>query len=132
MTLKQYLTFMGITTIICWAVWILTIFYFDPTVADSASFLLFYTSLFAAVVGTISVVGFLFQWRIMKIEDVAFKHVRRTFRRGIIYATFIVLTLILSSLSLLTWWNVTMLVLILAFIEGVIFSKRKYNNRDYV
>jgi len=132
MTLKQYLTFMGVTTLICWAVWVLTIFYFDPTLADGASFLLFYVSLFAAIVGTISVLGFLFQWRVMKMEDVAFRYVRRTFRRGVIYASFIVLMLMLAAASLLTWWNATILILLLAFIEGVIFSKRKHNNRDYV
>ncbi len=131
MSLRTYLILMSLGTLACWVAWafILTI---DPTTASSSIFLFFYVSLFLAIMGTFSVGGFLVRSWLIKNEDVVFRHVRRTFRQSIAIACFLIGTLILRQKQLLAWWNFGLLVVIFILLEGVVFSNRKYSNKDYV
>ncbi len=132
MTLRQYLILMTIGTLLCWVAWIFIIFETSPYDASMLALLFFYFSLFLAIVGTFSVLGFLIRRRIIKNDDIVFRHVRHTFRQSIIIASLIIITLILLSQNLLAWWNAGLLILLFLFIEGVVFTNRKYSNGEYV
>lgn len=130
MTLRHYLILMSIGAFICWLAWFFVLGSIDPTQAKFFGFLFFYLSLFLALTGTISVIGFLIKKIILKEDQVVFHHVKSTFRQGTLTALLIIIGLILLQIKLLAWWSAILLVLFFATIEGIIFTSRKYNNRD--
>lgn len=128
MTLRFYLILMSVGALICWLAWVFVLGNIDPEQAGFFGFLFFYSSLFLALAGTFSVIGFLIKKIILKDDQVVFHHVKSTFRQGMLAAMVIVSGLILLQTRLLTWWNAVLLVLLFAMIEGIIFTSRKYNN----
>ncbi|MDD2757869.1 MAG: hypothetical protein PHD72_00655 [Patescibacteria group bacterium] len=132
MTLRQYLIIMSIATAVCWAVWASVVFFYDPQSAGFIGFSLFYLSLFLSLLGTFSVIGFFIRAKMVKNDEIVFRYIKKTFRQGIFFATFILLLLFLQQHKLLTWWNFTLLLLFYIFFESLIFANRKYQNRDYV
>lgn len=132
MSLRQYLMTMAAATILSWCVWILIIFSFDPETTDIIGFIFFYTSLFLSIVGTVSVIGFIVRMKLVRNDELIFRHIKRTFKQGFVLSTFIIAALILLQKNLLTWWNFILLALLYLFIEGIIFTNRKYQNREYV
>ncbi len=132
MTLRQYLIIMSLATLVCWLVWLLVVYIYDPNTAGIIGFTLFYASLFLAVLGTFSVIGFFIRAKILKNDDIVFRHIKRTFRQGFFFGIFIILNLLLAQFRLLTWWNFILLLTCYIFFEGLIFTNRKYQNRNYV
>lgn len=132
MTLKQYLAIMTAGTLLAWAIWGIVIFYFNPEQTKWTGFLLFYASLFLALLGTFSVFGFIIKAKTNKNDEIVFRHIKRTFRQGLFFSLFCVITLLLAQTRLLTWWNFSLLLTLYAFLEGLLFTSRKYQNRNYV
>ncbi len=131
MSLRQYLILMSIGALICWLAWFFVLSSTDPAEAGFFGFLFFYTSLFLALAGTFSVIGFLIKKIILKDDQVVFHHVKSTFRQGMLLAGILISGLILLQADLLAWWSATLLVLLFVAIEGIIFTSRKYNNRGF-
>lgn len=132
MSLRQYLFLMTVGTGLCWLAWVFVLFNIDPFKIGWLGFLFFYSTLFFALVGTISVIGFLVRWRILGDDDIVFRHVKKTFRQGIFMALAVVILLFLLQKDLLTWWNGAIVIIIFLLIEGIIFTNRRYSNQDYV
>jgi len=132
MTLKQYLFLMSIAAGLCWVAWFFMVLSTDPNQSNMLIFIFFYFSLYFAILGTFSVIGFLIKMKIIKNDEIIFRHVKKTFRQSIILATLIVLALFLLQRNLLTWWNSILLALLFVVLEGVIFTNRHYKNNDYV
>ena len=129
MTLRQYLILMSIGTAICWVVWFLVIGNIDPNEAGVFGFLFFYASLFLALSGTISVIGFLLRKQLIKNDEIAFHHVRHTFRQGIFISLLILLILLMSQYQLLNWWTGMIAMLLFLVLESIVFANRKYRNK---
>jgi len=121
---------MFVGALICWLAWGFVICSIDPTDAGLIGFIFFYLSLFLALTGTFSTIGFLVRKKLVKNEEAVFHHVRHTFRQGIFFSATVIAGLILLQESLLTWWNGILLVLLFILLEGVVFTNRKYNNKD--
>ncbi len=132
MTLKQYLLLMATGTIMCWIAWLFILFNISPEQAGLVGFAFFYTSLFLGTVGIFSVIGLLLKKRKTDKDEMIFRQVKRTFKQGILFGAFIILSLILLQFNLLFWWNAILLALLYIVLEGAIVTGRKYNNRDYV
>ena len=128
MTLRLYLILMSVGALMCWLAWFFVLGSVEPEQAGFFGFLFFYASLFLALAGTFSVIGFLIKKIILKNDQIVFHHVKSTFRQGMLVAGIIILGLILLQIKLLTWWNGILLVLLFAAVEGIIFTNRKYNN----
>jgi len=123
---------MSVAAGLCWVAWFFMILSTDPNQANTLIFIFFYLSFFLAILGTFSVIGFLIKMKIIKNDEIIFRHVKKTFRQSIIFATLIILALFLLQKSLLTWWNSILLALLFVVFEGVIFTNRHYKNNDYV
>ena len=132
MNLKQYLSLMSLGTILCWIIFVLVLFNFDPFFSGNIALAFFYISLFLATTGTVSVFGFLLKKLIIKNDEIIFRHIKKTFRQGIIFSCFLVTFLFLSHEKLMNWLNGFLLVSLYLFIEGIIFTNRKHKNNDYV
>jgi len=125
MTLKKYLNLMTILTVVCWVVWVLTLILVNPQQSDLIGFVLFYFSLFLALLGTASVLGFLI--RVWLKKKPIFKQVEIAFRQAIWFGLLISSIFILKGLNLLRWWNALFLILFLIFLElFFLLSNRRY------
>lgn len=125
MTLKQYLILMSASAIFCWLIWILTLFYIDPTSAGILGLVFFYLSLFLALAGSLSVLGLISRAKFGKEEPI-FKTVATSFRQAAMLGLLVVASLILKSKDILTWWNMVFLILAVTVLEFFFISyKRK-------
>ncbi|PIY78796.1 MAG: hypothetical protein COY82_00570 [Parcubacteria group bacterium CG_4_10_14_0_8_um_filter_35_7] len=124
MTLKSYLILMTISTFFCWLAWGVVLFFIDPTQAGFIGLLFFYLSLFLALTGTISLIGFFLRTLILK-NEIVFRHVIISFRQAVFFSMVIVGSLFLESKDLFTWWNITFLVLFLTVLEFFFISQRR-------
>ena len=131
MTLRQYLILMSVGAAICRLAWFFVLGSVDPTQAGFFGFLFFYSSLFLALAGTFSVIGFLVKKIILKNDQALFHHVKSTFRQGMLVAMVIILGMILLQINLLTWWNAILLIALFVAVEGIIFTNRKYSNGNF-
>lgn len=128
MPLRLYLIFMVLGTILCWTAWGVVLMNIDPTISGWVGLSFFYISLFLALVGTVSIIGFMIHKSIFKDTEIVFRHVRKTFRQSIILAILVLVCLELLRIGWLYWWNALLLILFGLTIEGIIFSKRKFSN----
>ncbi|HLD61141.1 MAG TPA: hypothetical protein VJA27_03370 [Patescibacteria group bacterium] len=132
MSLKQYLILMSVGTLLCWVAWLFVVWSLDPNETTFLGLSFFYASLFLAIVGTFSVIGFLFRRALIKQDEIIFRHVRRTFRQSVLIAILATVCLLLLSEHLLRWWNAILLLMLGIIIEAIVFTKRRYSNVDYV
>ena len=125
MTLKKYLNLMTVLTVICWVIWVLVLVLINPQQSDLIGFVLFYFSLFLALLGTISIFGFLI--RVWLKKKPIFKQVEIAFRQAIWLGLLVSVIFVLKGLGLLRWWNALFLVLFLIFLElFFLLSNRRY------
>ena len=132
MTLRQYLLLMSFTTIICWVAWFFVIFNVDPAATGQVGPIFFYVSLFLSLSGSFSVFGILIKGKILKNNDVIFRHVKHIFRQGIFFSLLVIVALFLLQRQLLTWWSGVLLLVIFLISESFFFANRKYKNKDLI
>jgi Ca2+/Na+ antiporter len=112
-------------TLFCWMAWVFVVLKISPVDSGFVGVFSFYLSLFLAIIGTFSVLGFLVRSMILKNDDAVFKHVKNTFRQSIFVATVIVTMLLMLSQGWLYWWTATMLMMLFVFIEVFLFTSNK-------
>ncbi len=111
-------------TVGAWASWFMVISYLTPDIAGASGFVFFYLSLFIAIVGSTTLVGFGIRAMVHRNESVT-RQASISFRQGIFVAIVAVLSLLLKDQNLFTWWNILILVLILTIIEFFFLSIRR-------
>lgn len=121
MTLKKYLNLMLVATLICWGVFVFVLKNINPNITNWLGFGMFYASLFLAVSGTASILGFLVRFWLLR-QKLAFYTVKVAFRQAFLFGLLIVTTLILLSKDLFTWFNLILLILILSVLEFFLIS----------
>ena len=124
MTLKQYLITMAVVTGVCWLIWIFIVWTVNPEVTNWIGFLMFYSSLFLALVGTATIVGFVLRFIVFK-EELIFRLVKEAFRQSFLFSGLIIVSLILLAYNLFSWLNVLLLVIGLSALEYFLLSWQK-------
>ena len=124
MTLKTYLTMMLLATAICWSAWAVVINSINPETTNIIGFLLFYISLFLAIIGSIAILGFLVRFVLLR-QELVFRQVAIAFRQSFSFAILIIVLLILQSFSMLTWWNILLLIAGLTMLEFFLISYKR-------
>lgn len=124
MTLKKYLMVIAIATAICWTVFLFIASVVNPELTSWLGFALFYLSLFMAVSGTASLIGFLVRFVALR-HELVFYAVKIAYRQSFMFALFIVITLILLSQNLFTWLNLLMLVAVFVILEMVMIHLQR-------
>jgi len=118
---------MSLITLVCWVAWLVVIFYLSPEESSLLVFLLFYVSLFFALLGSFSLIGFFVRvW--FSREQIIFRHLGVSFRQSVWFAILLVGTLILQGSGFLRWWNVLLLILFLVIIEFFFLSRKQFNH----
>lgn len=124
MTLKNYLWVMSILTAICWSIFAFVVNLVDPFSTNWLGFVLFYASLLASLIGTVSIIGFLIRYSIDS-EKIVFNIVKISFRQSFLISLFIISFLILKSFSLFSWLNLFLLIIFYTILEIVVVIKKK-------
>lgn len=124
MTLKKYLWVMSALTAVCWGIFLFVAGMVDPTATNWLGFLLFYLAFFASLSGTISLIGFMFRFLIMK-KELAFNSVKVAFRQSFLFSLFIIILLILKAADLFNWLNLILLVVVFSILELFLISYKK-------
>ena len=118
--------FIVLGTIISWVTWGMIVFNSNPEQAGFLVFSLFYLSLFLALSGLIFLVGYWFKKKFFK-KQLPFYRVKSSVRHGVFFAILILSWAILKSHNLSRWWNLALLILILAILEFFFISTGKNN-----
>jgi len=111
---------MIISTLLCWLALVFVIINIDPFQANTLGFVFFYISLFLALIGTISLVIFLFYHLFGLRELPLFRYVQISFKQSLFAAVFTTVLLYLRGKGYLNIWNT--MVLIGVFILFISFS----------
>ncbi len=124
MTLNKYLLVMAALTAICWGIFFFVAGLVDPTATNWLGFLLFYLSLFASLSGIIALIGFFFRF-VIKKKELAFNSVKVAFRQSFLFSLFIISLLVLKSIDLFNWLNLSLLVIIFSILELFLINYKK-------
>ena len=116
MDLKKFLLSMSFATLLCWFGFLTVIISISPNEIGPLTFLLFYLILALAVIGTLTIIGFLIR-KLFNKNELAFEHVIVSFRQAIWLSLILIISLYLQSKQLLAWWNAILLILGLGLIE---------------
>ncbi|MBD3311721.1 MAG: hypothetical protein GF349_04515 [Candidatus Magasanikbacteria bacterium] len=126
MTFRQYLFSMLLSSSMCWAAWVLVIMNINPFETNWIGFMLFYTSLFLALFGTISIFILAIYYFLAKNVQI-YKMVKRSFRDSLFLSAILVILLFLQGKGLLSVLNFTVFILILVLTLTFIYSTKKSN-----
>ena len=126
MNLYKYLIILSVCTVAAWVAWVLVLLLMNPVSGNILTYLFFYLTLALALIGTLSVGGYLFR-AFIKHDELAYKHVNVASRQSVLLTVLVILTLVLQSFRVLMWWNLLLLVLATAFIELFFISYKKLN-----
>lgn len=122
MTLKKYLIGMMISTVFCWISWGMILYYVDPGTTGVVGLGAFYVSLFFALVGLLTLVGFYMRVWFSK-NEILFAHVGPSFRQAILLSLILTGSLFLQSFRLLTWWDGALFIASVALLEFYFLSR---------
>lgn len=121
MSLRLYLFIMSVMTAFCALALGYIILTVDPETTNSLGFILFYLSLLLSIVGAAAIIGFIVRFIIFR-HDLVINTVKTAFRQSFFFAGFIVAVLFLLSRGLLSWLNLSILIIGLSLLEFFLLS----------
>jgi hypothetical protein len=124
MSLRLYLFIMSVMTAFCGLAFGYIVFTVDPETTNSTGFFLFYLSLFLFIAGATAIIGFVIRFVIFR-HELIINTVKIAFRQSFFFAGFIVAVLLLLSRNLLSWLNLSILIIGLSALEFFLLSYGK-------
>ncbi|OGH72527.1 MAG: hypothetical protein A3G00_05070 [Candidatus Magasanikbacteria bacterium RIFCSPLOWO2_12_FULL_43_12] len=115
---------MLIATVLCWTAWWIVITNIDPFQDTGVGFGFFYSSLFFAFFGTISLLAFLARHLLNRDYLSMYRQVHKSFRDSLIISTALTLLLYLQGKQYLNWWNTLMFFAIIFLILSFFWSNK--------
>ncbi len=124
MTLRHYLILMGIGTLISFGAVLLILTMVNPEQTSIAVFAVFYASVFLAVTGAVSIIGFTLRVLLLKKQLFLSKEVAVSFRQAVLVAALVIGALLLQSHNLFSWWTGLLMMLAMSVFEAFFISTR--------
>ncbi len=124
MSLRVYLTLMSFGTVVAGATFCLVLYRVDPATAGALGFCLFYLSLFFAICGLVSILGFVARV-FMHRDEMLSRLVGLSFRQAVLLSALAVGGLALHAHGLLSWWNSLFLIAAVTVVEFIFISLEK-------
>jgi hypothetical protein len=115
---------MLITTLVLWLVFVFVLFNIDPLLTNFLGFFLFYLSLFAALSGTFTILGFLWRFKFRK-QEMVYYSAKKAFRQSFLLSFFVVAILFLLAKDLFSWFNLALLVVVVVISEYFLISIKR-------
>jgi len=129
MTIRHYLSLMLMGTALSCGAVVLIMTMVDPAGTQPLIFAVFFASLFLALTGTFSILGFISRIAVLGKGFHLSKQVAVSFRQAAILSLLVTLALFLQSKSMLTWWNATLAVALATVIESFFITTKKPENQ---
>ncbi|MFA5420818.1 MAG: hypothetical protein WC280_02215 [Patescibacteria group bacterium] len=123
MSLKRYLIIMTFLSLILWLAFSFIAVVIEPDTVNWIGMLFFYSSLFLALSGTFTLLGFFIRYSILK-KGLSLHISKKSFRQSFLLSSLIVSVLFMLSQSLFSWLNVIIIILILSFLEYIFMSEK--------
>jgi hypothetical protein len=117
MSLRNFILFIILGTVLAWGAWIVVLVGISPTQAGISGFLMFYVTLGAALVGTASLLLAFIRIVVLKRRDVPSREIRTSFRHAALFAVVAVTSLALSANGMLQTWHVIALIAAMSLAE---------------
>lgn len=117
--MRFYLYTLFFLTVIFWITFGIFIFFINPYKADTTTFGVFFASLFLAILGTLTLLGFYFRLMFFK-KGIILKHLKPAFRQGILLGLFFTGLLVFLMLNIFNWWTIALYFVILSLIELIL------------
>lgn len=125
MTIKRSLSLITLFTIFVWLIWICFFLLIDPQIAGIFGLVIFFLSLFLALLGTLTLFLTLLRLRFLKNKDGIFFKIAISFRQAIWLATFFVGLLLLQTFEFLNKWSIIILFLFFFLLELIFLVRKK-------
>lgn len=122
MTHHRYIGIIGISGLIAWIGWFLVINKLSPYESMGLSLLLFFLTLFIALSGTFTALGFYFRVWLFK-NEIFYRHINVSLRQGVFLSLIAIFCLVFQMMKVLSWWSGLLLVAIALLLEFY-FSSR--------
>lgn len=116
MSLRSYLLGLSVSSGLCWIAWVLTIVNTNPGQGGQSALLSFYISLFVALLGTLTLLGYAARL-VLSNNELKYQHIRVAFRQALLVSLLVTAALLLQAIRLLSWWDILLLVVIAALAE---------------
>ena len=124
MMIKQFLIIIGFATILCWGAWGVVLWNIDPTKASFVHMSFFYASFFFAFSGTIATILYGWYHFFGDVQVPVFRYVKKSMKQGVGTSFLVTALLFLQGIQVLNLWTVALIVLCIAFITSLKFSKK--------
>lgn len=125
-TLRSTIAVFGLGSAFAWTAFALILFTVPPDIAGPLGETFFFSSLFVALTGTLTMLGVL--GRVRRSTLLPALHVGPAFRQGALLSIAAVGSLVLQRFRMLRLWNVVVIVLALVFADFVL-GRREGNAR---
>lgn len=125
MNIKAYNLVLLLATLLAWLGFFIIITSFDPTEGSWLVYAMFYGTLFLSILGTLSLLGFLFRSLFFGKRVRPRILVTESFRQAIIFALVLIVALMLQASRVLNWWNMVLLITLATVVEFVILVFRQ-------
>ncbi len=119
MSFRGYLVLMGLSTVIAWLGWVIVLFNIDPFASGAVGFVLFYITLWAGLIGTLTIAGLLYRVYALRRGDLVIREVRVSFRHALLLSLVSIIALILSAQGWFSWWVLVVLIVVAGVIEYI-------------
>jgi len=114
---------MTFLSLILWLAFSFIAVVIEPDTVNWIGMLFFYSSLFLALSGTFTLLGFFIRYSILK-KGLSLHISKKSFRQSFLLSSLIVSVLFMLSQSLFSWLNVIIIILILSFLEYIFMSEK--------
>lgn len=123
MTFKGFLLTMSMSTFFAWIGFLIILVNIDPLNSGGYGFLLFYTTLSIALLGTFSVFGTLIR-AITNRQELVSRLLVKSMRHAVLLTILFIGSLVLLSRELFTIWTGGLFIMLLGLIEMVYLSAK--------
>ena len=124
MTLRNCLIGLTASAVLCSVAWILILLNINPTTTNWQGFLLFYLSLFFALVSLLTLVGFFIRNKFFSNKPI-FTQAEISFRHSVLFSIIAIGTLILQGMKMLNWQNALLLVVGVVILEFYFLNQER-------
>ncbi|EKD78698.1 MAG: hypothetical protein ACD_41C00295G0003 [uncultured bacterium] len=128
MRVSHFLVLLAAAGLVSGGAWVIVLLYIDPTQTGAVGFILFYATLACTLFAAIVLFGLLARVvlkRIQRQSVLAFHLMLPTLRQALWCSLIVVLSLILASQELFSWFVGLIIVIFFTLLEGFLYSLHK-------
>lgn len=125
MSLRRFALLMAFGTLLAWTAWVIVLFNVNPAEAGLTGLLLFFITLGAALVGTLTLLFSFVRISLLHRNSVPSREIRTSFRHALSFSFVAVISLALSAQGWLQTWHLVALIAAMSLAEALFVQMRR-------